>query len=176
MAPILSFTAEEAWKILRPNDSTIFVHTWAEVHSRRARRGSARARWDRILEVRSLVQKELEAVRQAGGIGSSLQAEVDIVADREHTRALASLGDDLRFVLITSAASVRRGDALTIAVGSSHAPKCERCWHWRSDVGNDPRIRRCAAVRGEPVRRRRSALARMSARMAAKRGGAEIPR
>ena len=138
MAPILSFTAEEAWKILRPNDSTIFVHTWAEVIPDVPGAEALAARWDRILEVRSLVQKELEAVRQAGGIGSSLQAEVDIVADREHYPALASLGDDLRFVLITSAASVRRGDALTIAVGSSHAPKCERCWHWRSDVGNDP--------------------------------------
>jgi len=138
MAPILSFTAEEAWKILRPNDSTIFVHTWAEVIPDVPGAEALAARWDRILEVRSLVQKELEAVRQAGGIGSSLQAEVDIVADREHYPALASLGDDLRLVLITSAASVRRGDALTIAVGSSHAPKCERCWHWRSDVGNDP--------------------------------------
>src|SRR4029078_11163789 len=87
---------------------------------------------------RALVQKELEAVRQAGGIGSSLQAEGDIVPAREHYPALASLGDTLGFVLIHSAASVRRGEALTIAVGTSHAPKCERCWHWRSDVGNDP--------------------------------------
>ncbi|HKU85897.1 MAG TPA: isoleucine--tRNA ligase [Casimicrobiaceae bacterium] len=137
MAPILSFTAEEAWKILRPDDPTIFVHTWTATIPDVPGAEALAARWDRILEVRALVQKELEAVRQAGGIGSSLQAEVDIVADREHYPALASLGDDLRFVLITSAASVRRGDALTIAVGSSHAPKCERCWHWRSDVGHD---------------------------------------
>jgi isoleucyl-tRNA synthetase len=137
MAPILSFTAEEAWKILHPADPTIFVHTWTEVIPDVPGADALVARWDRILEVRALVQKELEAVRQAGGIGSSLQAEVDIVADREHYPALASLGDDLRFVLITSAASVRRGDALTIAVGTSHAPKCERCWHWRSDVGSD---------------------------------------
>ena len=96
-------------------------------------------KWTRILAVRAAVQKELEAVRQTGAIGSSLQAEVDIVAPPEDAAALASLEDDLRFVLITSAARVREGDALAIAVRPSAAPKCERCWHWRSDVGVDAR-------------------------------------
>jgi isoleucyl-tRNA synthetase len=97
------------------------------------------AKWDAILGVRALVQKELETVRQAGAIGSSLQAEVAIVADSETYDALASLTDDLRFVLITSAASVSRGDALAVTVTPSAAKKCERCWHWRADVGRDPR-------------------------------------
>ena len=96
------------------------------------------AKWVRILAVRATVQQELEAVRQAGAIGSSLQAEVDIVAGFDDYAALASLEDDLRFVLITSAASVRRGDALSITVASSGHPKCDRCWHWRADVGSDP--------------------------------------
>jgi isoleucyl-tRNA synthetase len=138
MAPILSFTAEEAWKILRPDEPTIFVHTWQAMLPDVADATALAARWERILAVRTLVQKELEAVRQAGAIGSSLQAEVDIVADADDYRALASLGDDLRFVLITSAARVSRGHEFTISVASSPNPKCERCWHWRSDVGQDP--------------------------------------
>jgi isoleucyl-tRNA synthetase len=138
MAPILSFTAEEAWSILHDDEPTIFVHTWDGMLPEIAGAGALAARWERILAVRALVQKELEAVRQAGAIGSSLQAEVDIVADVENFAALSSLGDDLRFVLITSAARVSRGDALAIAVSSSQHRKCERCWHWRGDVGADP--------------------------------------
>ena len=138
MAPILSFTAEEAWGILHAGEKTIFVHTFDGMLPAIDGAATLSARWDRILAVRALVQKELEAVRQAGAIGSSLQAEVDIVADADTYRALAALGDDLRFVLITSAARVTRGSELTISVASSPHEKCERCWHWRGDVGRDP--------------------------------------
>jgi isoleucyl-tRNA synthetase len=75
-----------------------------------------------------------------GRIGSSLQAEVTISAPDDDYAALASLGDDLRFVMITSAARVERaesGGALAIAVNPSAGAKCERCWHWRADVGAD---------------------------------------
>jgi isoleucyl-tRNA synthetase len=138
MAPILSFTAEEAWSILRPADPTIFVHTWSELLPSVPDADVLVAKWDAILGVRALVQKELETVRQAGAIGSSLQADVAIVADGATYDALASLGDDLRFVLITSAATLKRGDELAITVTPSDATKCERCWHWRTDVGRDP--------------------------------------
>ncbi|HLX28925.1 MAG TPA: isoleucine--tRNA ligase [Casimicrobiaceae bacterium] len=137
MAPVLSFTAEEAWQILHPDDRTIFVRTWSEMLPDVPNAGVLVAKWERILAVRALVQKELEAVRQAGGIGSSLQAEVDIVAAGDEHAALASLGDDLRFVFITSAAFLRRGTSLAIAVTPSPHPKCDRCWHWRTDVGID---------------------------------------
>ena len=77
-------------------------------------------------------------MRSAGGVGSSLQAEVTLtLADADHA-LLTSLGDDLKFVLITSQATLIRGDALAVAVTPSTAAKCERCWHWRSDVGHDP--------------------------------------
>jgi isoleucyl-tRNA synthetase len=137
MAPILSFTAEDAWSILRSSDPTIFVRTWGELLPEVADADALVAKWDRILAVRALVQKELEAVRQSGAIGSSLQADVVVDADGETYDALASLGDDLRFVLITSAARVRRGDPLRVVVTPSAAQKCERCWHWRADVGAD---------------------------------------
>jgi isoleucyl-tRNA synthetase len=136
MAPVLSFTAEEAWQLLRPGDRTIFVRTWAELLPQPQDEALV-ARWERIVAVRALVQKELEAVRQGGAIGSSLQADVEIVAAGSDYDDLASLGDDLRFVLITSTASVRRGEPFAIVVTPSRYSKCERCWHWRADVGRD---------------------------------------
>ena len=96
------------------------------------------ARWQRIRELRDVVNKEIESLRAAGGLGSSLQAEVAITASAADHDALASLGDDLRFVLITSAATVARGDQLAIRVTPSTHAKCERCWHYRADVGADP--------------------------------------
>jgi isoleucyl-tRNA synthetase len=138
MAPVLSFTAEEAWRILHLDDSTIFVHTWEKMIPGVPDAEALVAKWARILEVRALVQKELEAVRQTGVIGSSLQAEIAIGADPDTYAPLASLGDDLRFVLITSAATVQRKDALAVTVTPSPHAKCERCWHWRADVGSDP--------------------------------------
>jgi isoleucyl-tRNA synthetase len=138
MAPILSFTAEEAWQIVHPEDPTIFVHVWDHALPKIDDAASLLAKWERIMAVRALVQKELEQVRQAGSIGSPLQAEVEIIAPPAEHAALASLGDDLRFVFITSSATARLGDALSIAVRPSAQPKCERCWHWRADVGTDP--------------------------------------
>jgi len=135
MAPVLSFTAEEAWRIVHPEDESIFCRTWNDVLPALPDAEVLLAKWSRILAVRVAAQKELEALRQAGQIGSSLQAEVAITAPGDDYAALASLADDLRFVLITSEASLVRGDELAIrATPSAHA-KCERCWHYRADVG-----------------------------------------
>ncbi len=95
------------------------------------------AKWSRILAVRGVVLKELETLRQGGKIGSSLQAEVVLGAPDAEYEALASLGDDLRFVLITSAAAVTRAERLSIVVTPSSHAKCERCWHYRADVGSE---------------------------------------
>jgi len=76
-------------------------------------------------------------VRKAGAVGSSLQADLVIAANAEDRALLASLGDDLKFVTITSAVTVVDGDELVVTVTPSTAPKCERCWHWRTDVGAD---------------------------------------
>jgi isoleucyl-tRNA synthetase len=137
MAPVLSFTAEEAWRIVRPGDASIFCRTWVDGLPKLPDAAPLLAKWSRILAVRVAAQKELETLRQGGKIGSSLQAEVAIGAAGEDYDVLASLGDDLRFVLITSAATVARADALAIAVTPSGENKCERCWHYRSDVGAD---------------------------------------
>ena len=153
MAPILSFTAEEAWEVLHPGkDESIFFHTWKDALPAQEGEPALLARWKRIREIRALVTRRLEDARAAGAIGSSLQAEVAVAAHGADLELLRSLGDDLKFVLITSKAEVRAlpaaGDIVVDAVASRH-PKCERCWHWREDVGADrrhaPLCGRCVA-------------------------------
>ncbi|MEO6929761.1 MAG: isoleucine--tRNA ligase, partial [Casimicrobiaceae bacterium] len=136
-APVLSFTCEEAWQILSPQDQTIFARVWNDTWMDIADADALIAKWQRILAVRALTQKEIESVRQTGAIGSSLQAEIVVAATDDDYVALASLADDLRFVFITSAARVERSGASGIGVTASANPKCERCWHWRADVGTD---------------------------------------
>ncbi|MFZ4650866.1 MAG: class I tRNA ligase family protein, partial [Rubrivivax sp.] len=133
MAPFLSFTAEEAWKVFDGGPS-IFTETWWPLTTPDA---ALLARWQAIREVREAVNKSIEEVRAAGGVGSSLQASVHIAAPPETLDTLASLGEDLKFVLITSAVTLGPGEALAVTVTPSTATKCERCWHWRDDVGHD---------------------------------------
>jgi isoleucyl-tRNA synthetase len=146
MAPVLSFTADEAWPIFTGNEGdSVLLHTWYQFPDSGA---DLTARWDRLRDFRSQVQKQLEEMRAAGRIGSSLQAEVAISGGTGDAGALLrSLGDDLRFVLLTSTASVDEAavggldtEQPEIVVNASPSPheKCERCWHYRADVGHDP--------------------------------------
>ena len=138
MAPILSFTAEEAWAdVAGTQDDSVFLHLW---HDFPAADDALLDKWEKIREFRVRVLKQLEEVRAAGGIGSSLQAELDIHANGEAHDALATLDDDLRFALITSRATLHRAaseaDEKIVVTPSAHQ-KCERCWHYRADVGAD---------------------------------------
>ncbi len=136
LAPVLSFSAEEAWTILTrdPLDS-VLLRTWYAFPESGT---DLLGRWEKIRATRAEVQKQLEAVRAAGKIGSSLQAEVEIHGDGERYEVLKSLADDLRFVLITSQAKVANSAESRIVVNASPHRKCERCWHYRADVGHDP--------------------------------------
>jgi len=135
MAPFLSFTAEEAWKVFSPQaNSSVFTQTYWELGQPDS---ALLDRWQVIREVREAANKAIEDLRSAGALGSSLQAEVVITAPEKIAQTLKSLGDDLRFVLITSAAEVQEGDELKVLVQPSAHHKCERCWHWRSDVSHD---------------------------------------
>jgi isoleucyl-tRNA synthetase len=137
MAPILSFTAEEIWATLKQGDS-VMLATWHELPAQ-AEESALVTRWQALRAVRAEVSRVLEDVRGAGGIGSSLQAEVSLRAAPETYDLLASLGEDLKFVLICSKVSLERvgaGDTVIEATPSAHA-KCARCWHWREDVGRD---------------------------------------
>jgi isoleucyl-tRNA synthetase len=165
MAPILSFTAEEAWTVLHPGkDDSIFFHTWNDVLPPAGPDEAAlKAKWGRIREIRGFVTKRLEEIRAAGELGSSLQGEVVVGVPRADLELLQSLGDDLRFAFITSQAQVKAapGDAITVEVRVSANPKCERCWHYRADVGSVPEhptvCARCVANLDGPGERRQHA-------------------
>ncbi len=138
MAPILTFTAQEAWSILHGTDDSVLFHTWNDALPAVPDEPALIARWTRIREIRGTVQKELEKLREAREIGSSLQAEVALTVPPADLGVLQSLGDDLRLVLITSQASVQSGAELAVVARPSSEKKCERCWHYRADVGSDP--------------------------------------
>jgi isoleucyl-tRNA synthetase len=155
LAPILSFTAEEIWQHMPgEREDSVFLSGWYELPPAFYTEGEVLSRmgtnfWQRIIEVRDAVSKELEKLRVAGDIGSSLDAEVDLYAD-EHTRhVLQGIGDELRFLLITSYVRIHDAEgapadavpasvpnlSFSIRVTSSAHPKCIRCWHHREDVG-----------------------------------------
>ncbi|GAA0740404.1 isoleucine--tRNA ligase [Ideonella azotifigens] len=141
MAPFLSFTAEEAWAVFaaKTTSGTLFTeHYWTFPEVSAVPDEALLAKWTRVRAIRDLVNKEIEAVRTAGQVGASLQATVLITAGLDDAALLRSLGDDLKFVTITSAAAVVDGAELAVAVTPSSATKCERCWHYRDDVGINP--------------------------------------
>lgn len=143
MAPILSFTAEEAWAsfadkaTFEASDETIFTQTYYSLPEV-ADAVQLLDKFQVLHAIRATVTKELEEVRMAGNIGSSLQAEIVIKVTADKADLLASLGDDLKFVFITSDASVATvatAEEETVVVTPSTHQKCERCWHYRADVG-----------------------------------------
>ena len=148
IAPILSFTADEIWQHLPgKRGDTVFYETWYEGLT--ALPGDAelgRDYWSRIYSVKEAVNKCLEEVRGRGEIKGSLSAEVTLYCEGDLAKDLQYLGEELRFVLITSEATVApvsdAGDAeptshegLLVKVNPAGHAKCERCWHHRADVG-----------------------------------------
>ena len=136
MAPILSFTAEEAWAVMTGDDTqTIFTELYHEIP---VPTNSAQLLndWTRIRALRDDVNKALEDARAAEQIGSALQATVRISAPAADAQLLQRLGNDLKFVLITSGASAVEGEA-QVSVELAQGSKCERCWHVTVDVGTN---------------------------------------
>ena len=133
MAPFLSFTAEEAWRVLGTSES-IFLETFVDLGQPNA---ALLSKWSRICEIRNAVNKDIETVRAAGQLGASLQANIELHVNADDFTLLNSLGNDLKFVFITSTVSLKQGSALATQVKVSNAPKCERCWHYSDDVGQD---------------------------------------
>ena len=143
LAPFISFTAEEAWAVFAPEAlaerGTIFAET-VHVLPTLAHPDALLHKWDVIRETRGRALKKLEDARAAGLIGSSLQAEVELRVPSDRYGLLLELKNDLRFVLITSQATVREAareaDEEIVVTPSAHS-KCDRCWHYRADVGAD---------------------------------------
>jgi isoleucyl-tRNA synthetase len=153
IAPVLSFTAEEIHQhVPGERSSSIFYETWYQGLFELDDAATDRVRWQRVMKVREEVSKCIEVVRREGQVGSSLAVEVDLWLDGPLRDAIDSLGDELRFVLLTSEAragslseapsqvqriSLDEG-VVALRVTPSTQEKCVRCWHYRADVGADP--------------------------------------
>ncbi len=137
IAPVMSFTAEEIWSVLHVGkDDSVFLHSFYSL-PKVANPEKIVARWSKLREIRAVVSKQLEESRTAGSIGSSLQAEVMLQASADDYVLLKSLGNDLRFAFITSQSKIAESaTGLEVKVSASTNQKCERCWHYRADVGS----------------------------------------
>lgn len=140
VTPILSFTADEIWQTLGlDTQATVFEEEWYTLPAH-GLSDSMLEDWANLRQFREEVaNKKIEEKRGQGEVGSSLQAELDIHADDKLFASLNRFGDDLKFALITSRANVYKqaGAGVTVDVKSSTYTKCERCWHYRADVGSD---------------------------------------
>jgi isoleucyl-tRNA synthetase len=154
LAPILSYTADEIWSFMPGKRSeSVFLETWHVL----PKVAEDSTDWNMFIQLKAAVAAELEKLRVAGTIGGSLDAEVEVFAKDEFREKLMALGAELRFLLITSEATVKRvsnaagppvgavkvgeiakDGGVWIRVQASTAPKCERCWHHRPDVGSNP--------------------------------------
>ncbi len=146
IAPILSFTADEMWPVIAGDRSqSVFVAEWYDLPPASSD-AFGNEYWELIAQVKNSVNKVLEAKRGTGEVGGSLGAEVVLYCDEKLKNELQKLGNELRFVLITSTAEVRalaeaQGavatdlDGLQVSVKKSTYSKCARCWHHRADVG-----------------------------------------
>jgi isoleucyl-tRNA synthetase len=151
MAPILSFTAEEIWQYIPgERNASVFLNTWyTHLPALDADAEMNQAYWGVVQQVRNAVNKELENQRNAGLIGSPLEADIRLYCEPNLKMQLDKLRDELRFVLITSGAEVFLVGSDTTDLVATDVPglwlkvtpltysKCERCWHRRKDVGSD---------------------------------------
>ena len=155
MAPILSFTADEVWGYL-PQTATAhaeFVFTeefYDGLFGLGANEKLDDAYWQQLIKVRSEVNRVLEIARNDKVIGGGLEAEVTVYANDEYRTLLEQLGDELRFVLITSKAEVKaladkpadvavgELEGIAVSVARSQDEKCPRCWHYSDKIGVNP--------------------------------------
>ncbi len=150
LAPILSFTAEEAWSHLPgiPNES-VFFNTWHQFPAGAERNSSIN--WPALIALKADVARELERLRTLGSLGSSMEADVTVFVPDALTAQFAAMHDELRFLLITgdarvaplseqSATAVKASqEDVWIEVKPSTHPKCVRCYQLRADVGSNPK-------------------------------------
>jgi isoleucyl-tRNA synthetase len=139
MAPFLSFTAEEAWKIIgKPTSLSIFIEKYwefaqhnpgfQEYYADRAQ--ALEKKWERILAIRTQANRAIETLREVGQVGSSLQSHIIITASKEDIDILKTVEPELKFIFIVSQVALKQGTHLDIHVEASTNPKCPRCWHY----------------------------------------------
>lgn len=152
MAPILSFTAEEIWQFIPgERNESVFLNTWYEDLAALPKDADmSQAYWENLRLIRDAVNKNIEVLRNEGKLGAPLEAAVHLYCEDKLKQQLDKLGDELRFLLITSSADVhlknsQRDDVMPtdvpgmwLSVEPLSYKKCERCWHRRADVGENP--------------------------------------
>jgi isoleucyl-tRNA synthetase len=149
LAPILSFTSEEIWRFMpgeRPE--SVFLTTWYETPEA----PKDTIDWPALIALRGDVTRELEKLREAGTVGSPLDAEIDVYCVPDEFARFATLGEELRFLFITSHARVHKAakapegavpavntgrEGVWLTVKRTADPKCPRCWQRRPDVGQN---------------------------------------
>jgi len=153
LAPILSFTADEIWHHMPgKREESVFLSEWyddyinLDLHADSGKWN--RAYWEQVITIRDAVNKALENLRKEGIIRSPLDAEVTLYGRADVIEALSQLGDELRFILITSDAKIKPFEeapaeavatdieGLKLVIVPSTHNKCARCWHRREEVGS----------------------------------------
>jgi isoleucyl-tRNA synthetase len=149
LAPILAFTADEAFENL-PYQKLESVHLAEFPRVSGADNSQLLADWERLFSIRDEVLKSLEEARTAKKVGSSLEAKVILTVDKETTRFLISYYEDLRYIFIVSQVEVHEGDALKVEIQKADGAKCERCWNYSLQVGASekypPACERCVTA------------------------------
>jgi isoleucyl-tRNA synthetase len=137
LGPILSFTADEAWEFIPRSDALDSVHMADWAPSDVAITPEETAAWTGLFGLRGQVLAELEKARQAKLIGKALEARVTLRGPADVLAAAASRAEPFRELLNVSqfAAEITDSGALQIQVARAAGEKCERCWHWETEVG-----------------------------------------
>ncbi len=166
LAPLLAFTSEEIWQHMprtlhvagtdgaqsfAARDESVLFHTWYAGLAGMQSSPEERRWWSDLLAVRETAARVLEGMRKDGRIGSSLDADIVIHADRAVVERYRRVAGELRFFFIVSGLRLDLGDAqpdavltelegadVWVSAAVSQAPKCVRCWHHREDVGRHP--------------------------------------
>lgn len=134
IAPVLSFTAQEAWQVLKGTQGYIFTAEWYQLPDFQMN-DISHEDWDQVALIKDTVNKSIEQARSDKIVSSNLTAKVTIAAPQDIADILNKFGDELRFVFITSDATVKSGDTLSTTITPADGTKCVRCWHVRTDVG-----------------------------------------
>ena len=140
-APILVFTADEIWEhIPGAKAEAESVHlTVFPAYDESLANAELLARYERLFAIRDAVTKALEDARNAKLIGAALESKITIFADADTRSFLESFGEELRFFFIVSGVELKDGVELRVEVARADGEKCERCWHYTTDVSSDSR-------------------------------------
>ena len=137
-APILSFTAEEAWAVLfKSQEDSVFVHIWDEAMPPRIDDSKVSEFWRQVRLLRPNVMKAIEDIRSSGAIGRSSEASIVIEAPVGIVESLALLGSELPSIFMVADVALKESDAVEVKVRRTSSLRCMRCWRHDATVTDD---------------------------------------